>query len=134
MAELSRMAGAMILKLDEQYFLIGDLKEPCRFEERGFEAPGERDVLKEPSILLETNGKPVVLDDDYHLFFQSNKDDLPEQMVDMFMIFRNGSISERLWGLVTETSEKEGKVVNAQWLVDTPPDVWEIVRDSVLRC
>ena len=47
------------------------------------------------------------------------------------MIFRNGSISERLWGLVTEMSEKDGKVVNGQWLVDTPVDVWDIVRDSV---
>ena len=134
MAELNRLAGAILLQVEDEFYLIGDTKEPCKFEERGFVAPQERDVVKTPYIKLETNGTDLVKDDDYTIFFQSNQDDLPEQMVEKFMIFRNGSISERLWGLVTETSEKEAKVVNGQWLVETPVDVWEIVRDSLLRC
>ncbi|MCU1280493.1 MAG: precorrin-3B C(17)-methyltransferase, partial [bacterium] len=44
-------------------------------------------------------------------------------------IARNHSVSERLWRLVTHDG-----ATRAQWLVEVPAHVWEIVRDNVLRC
>ncbi|SMF40108.1 precorrin-3B C(17)-methyltransferase [Pseudobacteriovorax antillogorgiicola] len=133
MALIGRIAGAILLRTEEKSYLIGDLKEPCSFEDRGFHPPLERDVIKHPFVEIQTNGKDVICDDDYELVVTEDSS-LPSKIVDRFLIFRNGSISERLWGLVTESSEAEGKRVNAEWLMQTPDDVWEIVRDSVLRC
>ena len=45
------------------------------------------------------------------------------------VIQRNGSVSERLWRLATSDG-----ATRLQWLVDVPAAVWEIVRDTVLRC
>ena len=52
MAHVGRLAGAILLETNDQFFLVGDLKEPCKFEDRGFVSPAERDVLKAPSIPL----------------------------------------------------------------------------------
>ena len=46
------------------------------------------------------------------------------------VIARNGSVTERLWRLVTH----EGAHRAPSWLFDVPAHVWEIVRDTVLRC
>ncbi|MGH8582397.1 MAG: precorrin-3B C(17)-methyltransferase, partial [Gammaproteobacteria bacterium] len=55
-----------------------------------------------------------------------------------FLIERNGSVSDRLWRLVTGVDEEdeapEAEELDAQWLVQVPDRIWEIVRDSVLRC
>jgi hypothetical protein len=59
----------------------------------------------------------------------------------VFVIARTGSVSERLWRLVIgERDELDGppaappEVVPARWLGELPPAIWQIVRDTVLRC
>jgi hypothetical protein len=48
------------------------------------------------------------------------------------VIARNGSVSERLWRLARgEGATGEPRL---QWLVEIPQPVWEIVRETVLRC
>jgi hypothetical protein len=44
-------------------------------------------------------------------------------------ITRNDSVSERLWRLITSDGN-----TRAEWLIAMPTAVWEIVRDTVLRC
>ncbi|MGH2652490.1 MAG: precorrin-3B C(17)-methyltransferase, partial [Actinomycetota bacterium] len=55
-----------------------------------------------------------------------------------FLIERNGSVSDRLWRLVIGADEEgegpEEDEIDAQWLAEVPNRVWEIVRDTVLRC
>ena len=41
MARVGRLSGAILAESEGAYFLVGDLKEPCDFSARGFEAPVE---------------------------------------------------------------------------------------------
>jgi hypothetical protein len=51
------------------------------------------------------------------------------------VIKRNGSVSERLWRLVTQPEVHEGKAeIDARWLGEVPTAIWQIVQDTVLRC
>jgi hypothetical protein len=49
-----------------------------------------------------------------------------------FVIERNGSVSERLWRLVLGDAPAE--VVDLRWLGQMPLQVWQVVRDTVLKC
>jgi hypothetical protein len=74
-------------------------------------------------------------------------------LAERLVIARTGSVSERLWRLVTGQldeldgeldREPDGKldgkselpsaVIPARWLGELPAPVWQIVRDTVLRC
>jgi hypothetical protein len=48
------------------------------------------------------------------------------------VIERNGSVSERLWRLVLGDAPAE--VVDLRWLGQMPLQVWQVVRDTVLKC
>jgi hypothetical protein len=54
------------------------------------------------------------------------------------VIQRTGSVSERLWRLATGQSDDSDidppDVIQARWLGELPPAIWQIVRDTVLRC
>ena len=53
------------------------------------------------------------------------------------LIQRNGSVSERLWRLVTGESDESVAAVSeteATWLVQMPEAVWNIIRENVLKC
>jgi hypothetical protein len=54
MARVGRMAGAILAETRGQYFLVGNLKEPCDFEKQGFQKPTEIDAVKHPYIRLTT--------------------------------------------------------------------------------
>ena len=65
-------------------------------------------------------------------------DALPRLLADAFVIPRTGSVSERLWRLVTGESDESDApppdVIFTRWLGELPPAIWHIVRDTVLRC
>ena len=61
-------------------------------------------------------------------------DQLLKKCVSTFIIYRNGSVSERLWGLIMETADPSLEVNQIPWLATLPDDIWDIVRDSLLRC
>ncbi len=136
MGLVSRLGGAILAKTGEDYFLVGDLKEPLVFEEFGFVTPEVLSGKETPFIKLQCqNNRNVSLPASECLAMALEGEELARKLVKSFMIFRNGSISERLWRLVTETS-KTGKdgMITAHWLGETPDEVWDAVRDSVLRC
>lgn len=137
MAIVGRLAGAIILKTDRSLYMIGDRKEPLDWDAHGLVPLADRDLVKQPSVRLELREAGLKLESPCLLIRDEAEDLLTEKLVERFIIFRNGSVSERLWSIVTESSERsreDPQYIDANWLMETPADVWEIVRDSVLRC
>lgn len=135
MARVGRLAGALLAETDDQYFLVGDLKEPADFEAAGFASPGEIDAVQRPYVELEPRGK-VELAPPY-LVLGTEGEALAAMLAHRFLIRRNGSVSERLWMVVTQPHGEEvdpEDEVDARWLGEMPAPVWDVVRDAVLRC
>lgn len=103
-ARIGRWMGAIVVEAGGAQRLVGNPKEPCTF------APPVP-----LSGALEVDERDV--------------DELARIVHARLVIQRNDSVSERLWRLVTH-----GEATRAQWLVDAPAHVWEIVRDNILRC
>jgi hypothetical protein len=103
-ARIGRWMGAIVVEAGGEQRLVGNPKEPCTFT---------------PPVPLSS---PLEVDAD-------DAGALAARMTERLVIARNGSVSERLWRLVTHDG-----ATGAQWLVDMPAHVWDIVRDSVLRC
>ncbi|MBQ48492.1 MAG: precorrin-3B C(17)-methyltransferase [Zetaproteobacteria bacterium] len=134
MAIISRLAGAILCQTDSSFYLVGDLKEPLDFTSAGFDEENI-EPLKKPWVKLSPNGRAIDKGSEQVLMEYLADDALVEKLADLFMIKRNGSISERLWGLMLETNEvhKDG-VPDCTWLAQTPEDVWDMVRETVLKC
>ena len=130
MARIGRLAGAILAESEEQFYLVGDLKEPCDFAKAGFESPGEFDAKTQPYRRLTSLGAGPIKPP--YLTMELEGEDLARLLASCFVIKRNGSVSERLWRLVTDAGAKE--VVNARWLAEMPPAIWQILQDAVLRC
>jgi len=137
MAMVGRLGGAILAQTADRYFLVGDLKEPVDFAAHGFINPGERDVKVQPYVELKRNSEAFDWSPPL-MVMELDGEALAAKLASLFVIRRNGSISERLWSLVSEHSSLEPsagrEVTNARWLGATPDEVWEIVRDGVLRC
>jgi hypothetical protein len=139
-ARLSRLAGALLLAGDGSWFLIGNTKEPCDWAAVGFERPAEGDaatlrvrrlipVSDEPSLepaalSIHINGQPI--------------ETIAQLLADRLLIRRNASFSERLWRIVIGASDEHPTAppadVDVTWLISMPERVWEIVRDTALKC
>jgi hypothetical protein len=103
-ARIGRWMGAIVVEARGRQVLVGNPKEPCVFE---------------PPVPLSS---PLAVDD-------HDPDALAALVGARLVIQRNQSVSERLWRIVTHDG-----ATRAQWLLDVPVHVWEIVRDNVLRC
>jgi hypothetical protein len=129
MARIGRMAGAIVAQTGGVYYLVGDTKEPCDFTAHGFVAPpAERSPVQQPWVRLQVRGEPRL---QAALHMDVEGEALPEMLAHRFLIRRNGSVSERLWNVVTEHHDTAAPVT---WLHAMPAPVWDIVRDTVLRC
>jgi hypothetical protein len=104
-ARIGRWMGAIVVEADGRQLMVGNPKEPCTFA---------------PPVPL---GSVVEVADDRGV------EELAKLLHARLVIQRNDSVSERLWRIVTHDG-----AVRAQWLIDVPAHVWDIVRDSVLRC
>jgi hypothetical protein len=117
MARIGRWCGAIVVEAGGVQVLVGNPKEPCALVPDALEPPYVR-ALTAPVPL--TAG--VALDD-------GEPAALARLVAARLLIARNGSVSERLWRLLTHDA-----AARAQWLIEVPAPVWEIVRDTVLRC
>ncbi|MEO7161943.1 MAG: hypothetical protein ABI041_03385, partial [Bdellovibrionia bacterium] len=135
---IARIAGGIIFKSGDQYFLVGDFKEPCCFEEFGFQDP--KTLLKDAFEILPLSvidsGRVDRLPWTIAVAFQGEEG--AREVYRRFVIYRNSSVSERLTGLVREVSGtlsiNNKSYVDARWLAMTPQPIWEIVRDQILKC
>ncbi|CAE6778046.1 Precorrin-3B C(17)-methyltransferase [Nitrospira defluvii] len=136
MAKVGRLAGAILAETEGQFFLVGNPKEPCDFVAVGFENPGVIDALTCPFIKLSAI-RPVQVPQPY-LTMTVEGDALARLLVDRFVIQRNGSVSDRLWRLVTDPQQEHraapAGVIDARWLGEIPAEIWRIVRETVLKC
>lgn len=134
MAQVGRLAGAILAETHGQFFLVGNPKEPCDFSAAGFELPGTIDALARPFIRLTPCRSIQVSEPCLRVAVEG--DALPRLLVDRFLIQRNGSVSDRLWRLVMESAGKASgtSAVDARWLGEMPAEIWNIVRDTVLKC
>lgn len=133
MAQIGRMAGSILVGTQGSYVRVGQTKEPCDYAAFGFERPPEIDGAK--FVPLNPKGavpaiEPVRID-------ALEGDALVESLCARMLIVRNASVSERLWRLVTEQDDMGNPrpgIIDANWLVTMPEKIWDIVRDTVLRC
>ncbi len=136
MARVGRLAGALLAETGDEFFLIGNTKEPCDFEAAGFESPGEIDALERRYIRLAPR-RAVELAAPY-LRLDLEGEALARLLAERLLIERNASVSDRLWRLLIDPSGQEelseDEAVNVRWLAEIPAPIWEIVRDTVLRC
>src|SRR5262249_7301008 len=133
MARVGRLAGAILAETAGRYFLVGDLKEPCDYAGAGLEPPRDRGVRGQPYCELTPPppGAPAPPVPTVKL-----EGHAPAQRLAAFLVIkRNGSVSERLWRLITQPDRHEAAAeIDAGWLATIPPEVWQIVQESVLRC
>jgi hypothetical protein len=151
MARVGRLAGAILAETGGDHFLIGNPKQPCDWRAAGFEPPGELDARVRPVVRLTRCGTPVlaapVLVLELELELEIEGEPLARLLADRLVIARTGSVSERLWRLVIGRSDELDEVhapgapdapapatVPARWLGELPAAIWQIVRDTVLRC
>lgn len=136
MARVARLAGAILAESGGEFFLVGNTKEPCDFEAAGFAPPGEIDALERPYLKLSAR-RPIELAAPYLTMAQEGEA-LAAMLAQRLLIERNGSVSERLWRLLMDPSGQEEApaqdAVDARWLGEMPAPIWDIVRDTVLRC
>ncbi len=135
MAEVSRLAGALLAETEGRFFLVGNTKEPCDWRAAGLEQPEAIDAVARPFIELHPRG--AVNHRGLRLRLAVEGDALPRVLAERLLVRRNGSVSERLWHVIVGGDPEEPPVegsVDAGWLGELPETVWEIVRDSVLRC
>ena len=137
MARVGRLAGAVLAESDGEYFLVGSTKVPCDWAAAGFERPVEIDPAKRPFVRLSRIGAVAL--ESPHLVVALEGEELARTLAQRFVIERNGSVSDRLWRLVLQRGavdaeqEPEG-AIDARWLAEIPAPIWQIVRDTVLRC
>lgn len=136
MALVGRLAGAILAETEGQFFLVGNPKEPCDFAAVGFEPPGVINAMERPFVRL-SPCRSVQVPQPY-LTVDVEGEALARLLVDRFIIPRNGSVSDRLWRLVTDPKQENRAVIDgnidARWLEDIPTEIWRIVRETVLKC
>jgi hypothetical protein len=103
-ARIGRWMGALVVEAGGAQRLVGNPKEPCTFT---------------PPVPLSAALEVA----------ERDLDELAALVHARLVIQRNDSVSERLWRLVTHAGD-----TRADWLLDIPAHVWEIVRNDVLRC
>jgi len=138
-AYVGRLAGALFAQCHDSFFLIGNTKQPCNWQACGLAEPEEVDALKQSFIRL-TPVKPLEIPAPrlrIEVAGDRPAETLAQVMADRFLIERNGSVSDRLWRLILQEGDDPESLMeeaDATWLVEMPPHVWKIVRESVLRC
>ncbi len=142
MARVARLAGALLAQSDKSYYLVGNTKRPCDFTAHGFLPPPKIDAVVTPYVALSTLREIDV--EPPWLMLDLEGEALATLLSERFLIVRNGSVSDRLWNLVAglrdeDEAEQYGNLeppsaIDARWLVAMPKAVWDVVRDSVLRC
>lgn len=137
MGRVGRLAGAIVTETQGRFYLVGNTKMPCDWATAGFDPPSEEiNAFTRPFVRL-SPCRAVDIEPPY-LQLDVEGEALPRLLVETFLIRRTGSISERLWNLVTgqqgDDTERVAAVTSARWLGEIPPPIWRIVRDTVLRC
>jgi hypothetical protein len=135
MSCVGRMGGALLAETQGRYFLVGHPKGPIDFAAAGFLAPPGIDAGEHRFVELRAT-RPIDIRPPC-LTMRLEGDPLVSTLVSRLLVERNGSVSERLWGLICEPYDHvsgEQAPIDAAWLGDLPASIWQVVRDAVLKC
>ena len=132
-SKVTRLAGAILAETNGDYYLVGELKEPCDFLKYGFQAPPESTPENPVKYNKLTVAGRVASEEGGCLEMETQGENLAELLFRRFVILRNYSVSDRLWRVATVRQDKDGRV-DGRWLEQMPDDVWEIVRENILKC
>lgn len=138
MSLVGRLAGALLVESNDEFFLVGNLKRPCDFAAAGFEKPAQEiDALARPYVRLGRAG-PLAVAGPW-LTMALEGEPLLRALAERLLIERNGSVSERLWRLIlTEDPDADlppaDALVEGRWLGEMPGHLWRVVRVVVLKC
>jgi hypothetical protein len=137
MSRVGRLAGAIVVETGGDYFLVGNLKRPCDFPAAGFATPAaEIDALARPYVRLARSGPLSVPGPWLELGLEGET--LLRALAARLIIERNGSVSDRLWRLILsadpDAEPDPGAIIDARWLGEVPTHLWQLVRETVLKC
>lgn len=139
MVYVGRLAGAILAQCDHELFLVGNTKQPCDWRTQGLEPPVEVDAVKRPFIRLtelrslEIPAPRLAI----RVAEQQPAERIADALAKRLLVERNGSVSDRLWRLILAKGgdpESLADEADATWLIEMPLHVWNVVRDTVLRC
>ena len=137
MLKIGRCAGTLLVEIEDKFYIIGETKEPFDFTSMGLSNP--QALGESPIRLLEQidTTNPWETASCHYIIHQTDQpfQEYLDRLSEIFIIRRNSMISERIWELVARIEEPIPEDFwPAGWLFDSPEMVWDIVRDTMLRC
>ncbi|TGJ98430.1 precorrin-3B C(17)-methyltransferase [Leptospira langatensis] len=132
---LGRLGGGIILKDQNDFFLVGKLKQPIDLETFGFFNISEQYENFQP---LKIKDQSLTDQIQFKVLISPPKERDPQFIYDLFAIYRNSSVSERLWNYVLDNGQNtlwNGKeYIDARWLGNSPRQIWSVFRETLLKC
>ena len=92
-------------------------------------------MIRERFIQLDVQGAPTLTGTTLSLGLEGVE--AAQAIGERLTVDRNGSVSERLWGLILgedEVEQASGRAIPCAWLCEMPKSVWDVVREAVLKC
>lgn len=136
MSRVGRLGGALLVETSGEFYLVGNTKVPVAYAEHGFEKPALVDAMVNPFIRLAKCGEPRVAAPFLELAVEGEA--LAQLLAERLLIERNASVSDRLWRLLLNPAAPQetidGESVDVTWFGQMPKQVWDVVRDTVLKC
>jgi hypothetical protein len=136
---VERLAGSFLVRSDTEFELVGQPKFPCDFASFGFARPLGIDEPNARRAVLVLTGEPQFRGP--RLCFTHSVSDVASALERRLLVARNASASERLWAIALRVEDAdavddvpEDNVIDADWVIEAPDTIWEIVRSQVLRC
>src|SRR5260370_42010473 len=105
MARVGRLAGALLVETEGNFFLVGNTKEPCDWAAHGFEAPPKIDATERPWLRLRQVARASVIGP--HLVVELEGEALARELAGRMLIERNGSVTDRLGRLALGVDDED---------------------------
>jgi hypothetical protein len=136
MALVARVSGGIVVSTtsggEAAYFLVGDTKVPCDWASLGFQTPALRDAARVRWVRLVPCAAPALPEPSLRVPLEGEES--ARTIAERLLVERNGSVSERLWRLIVGEEPPIEAPLDAGWLVEMPPRIWQVIRDTVLKC
>ncbi len=131
MGEIGRLAGAVLARSGERWFLVGEPKVPLdlaahRLREVGRLRHGEHEIVE---LTRDETGARDPLALPFTMPLEAEA--LARRLHDVFVITRNNSVSERLFRFLDGAQRGSPDLT---WVALAPPEAIALIRDGLLRC
>lgn len=142
MGQVGRLAGAVLARSGERWFLVGEPKVPLDLAAHGFRevgrlAHGGHEIIElaregpaagEPARAPAPGGAEAPA---LPLTMPLEGEALARRLHDIFVITRNNSVSERLFRFLDAAQRGSPDLT---WLALAPPEAIALMREGLLKC